>query len=121
MMQIFIRYLNNKPKWLILIMGVTIIALLGVIDQITGDYSLTLFYLMPVFLAAWFVHKRAGLIMSLLSGLAIVVAHEIPYSGTYDPFIMNIWNTSMEVLFLIIMSYMISMLKRNFEDEQALS
>src|ERR1039457_947591 len=121
MMKIFLEYLNNKPKWLILILGIALIGFLGVIDHITGDYSLTLFYLMPVFLSAWFVHKRAGLAMSLLSGCAIVAAHVIPNTRTYDPFFMNIWNISMEVLFLIIMSYMFSRLKIDFEIEHSLS
>lgn len=120
-MKIFFEYLDNKPKWLLLIFGVVLIGILGVIDHITGDYSLALFYLLPVFLGAWFVNKRAGLVMGLLSGLAIVLAHEIPHPGTFDPFVMRVWNTSMEVLFLFIMSYMFSMLRRDFEVEKALA
>jgi diguanylate cyclase (GGDEF)-like protein len=120
-MKIFFEYLDDRPKWLLLSLGVVLIAFLGVIDFITGDYSLTLFYLMPVFLGAWFVNKGAGLVMCFLSGLAIVAAHEFPNLYTYDPFVMRIWNTSMEVIFLVIMSYMFSMLKRDLELEKTLA
>lgn len=120
-MKIIFDYLDNKPNWLLLTVGIMLIGILGIIDFITADYSLTLFYLVPVFLGAWFVNKKAGLAMSLLSGLAIVAARGLPHLYTYDPFTMRIWNTSMEVLFLVIMSYMFSMLKREFEVEKALA
>lgn len=120
-MKRFVEYLNNEPKWLLLICGVVLIGFLGVLNYITGDFSLTLFYLLPVFIGAWFVNKWAGLVMSLLSGLAIVVSHLIPPFATYDHIVLRFWNTSMEALFLVIMNYMFSILKREFEIEKALA
>ena len=117
----FVEYLGRKPRWLVLTAGIALIGLLGAIDHVTGDYSLTLFYLMPVFLGAWFVNKWAGLALGLLSGLAIVLAQQLPYPRSYDPFVLHIWNTSMEVLFLLIMSHLISILKNDLEAEKALA
>lgn len=120
-MKRFLDYLNNKPKWLLLIWGVVLIGFLGVIDSITGDFSLTLFYLLPIFIGAWFVNKWAGFMMGLLSGLAIFVSSEMPPIFTYDPLALRYWNSSMEVLFLIIMNSMFSRLKRDFETEKSLA
>jgi diguanylate cyclase (GGDEF)-like protein len=120
-MKSIFEYLNNKPKWLLLIWGVMLIGFLGVIDFITGDFSLTLFYLIPIFIGAWFVNKWAGLMMGLLSGLAIFVSSEMPPIFSYDPLALRYWNSTMEVLFLIIMNSMFSRLKRDFETEKSLA
>ena len=92
-MKKIIEYCNQKPKWLLRILGVVLVGVIGYIDYLTGDYSMTLFYLGPVFLGAWFVNKWAGFVMCFLSGVAIVVAHEIPHSVTYNPIVLHTWNT----------------------------
>jgi uncharacterized protein YqhQ len=42
-----------------------------VLDYFTGDFSLALFYLIPVFLASWFIGRAAGLAISLLCGVVL--------------------------------------------------
>jgi signal transduction histidine kinase len=45
---------------------------LGVADYLTGDVSLTMFYVLPIAFASWFIGKRSGLFISNYS-----VAHDL--------------------------------------------
>src|SRR6185369_13760195 len=93
--------LGNRPKWQIILLCLCFIAILGVIDNRTGDFSLTIFYILPVFIATWFVHKWVGLAFCIVSWAAITVAYIFPDFQSFKFSSMFIWNTSMEVFFLI--------------------
>lgn len=95
--------------------------ILGWLDVITGDYSLIVFYLIPVSLAAWFVSKRCGLLFCLLTVVVRVIADEWFHSFTFTRSVMNYWNVFIELLFLIIMTLLFSALKKNLENEKELA
>lgn len=94
---------------------------LGWLDIITGDYSLIVFYLIPVSLAAWFVGKRSGLLFCLLALVVRVIADE----GTRSTFVshsaLHYWNEVIEFVFLLIMSLLFSALKIKLENEKELA
>lgn len=94
---------------------------LGWLDNITGDYSLIVFYLIPVSLAAWFVGKWSGLLFCLLALAARVIADE----GTRSTFVshsaLHYWNEVIEFVFLLIMSLLFSALKIKLENEKELA
>lgn len=98
-----------------------LLLILGCLDVVTGDYSLIVFYLIPVSLSAWFVGKRSGLMFCLLAIVVRVVADEWsrPYIFTHS--VLHYWNELIEFLFLIIMSLLFSALKNNLENEKELA
>lgn len=120
-MKKFIDYLDMQPKWLMFFWGLFFVAVLGVIDYLTGDFSLTLFYLLPVFIGAWFVNKWAGLAICFLSGAVIILVRKLPPITSFDSSAMSVWNTSMEICFLVIMNYMFAILKKELNIEKALA
>jgi diguanylate cyclase (GGDEF)-like protein len=98
-----------------------ILLFLGWLDIITGDYSLIVFYLIPVSLAAWFVGKRSGLLFCLLAVIVRVVADEWSRPDYFTHSVLHYWNELIEFLFLIIMSLLFSVLKKNLENEKELA
>ena len=99
-----------------------LLVLLGELDFVTGDYSFTLFYLIPIFLAAWFLGNLAGItvcIGSIISGLFANPNRFVlrPYSNpTY-----YYWDLFLEFIYLILMSSMFSSLKGRFNAEREMA
>ena len=109
-----------KPMTLVLFNVLTLL-LLGWVDLVTGDYSLIVFYLIPVSLSAWFVSKRCGILFCIL---AVIVRITVEESSTYFDFshsTLHYWNELVEFLFLLIVSLLFSALKKNLENEDTLS
>lgn len=94
---------------------------LGWVDLVTGDYSLIVFYLIPVSLAAWFVGRRSGLSFCLLAILVRVIVDEVPRPSLFTNSVVHYWNTFIEFLFLLVMSLLFSALKKNLENEKELA
>jgi len=93
----------------------------GWLDIITGDYSLIVFYLVPVSLATWFVGKKSGLLFCLLAIVVRVFADELSRPFIFSHSVLHYWNELIEFLFLIIMSLLFSALKINLENEEELA
>lgn len=91
------------------------------LDIATGDYSLIIFYLIPVSLAAWFVGKRSGLLFCLLAIMFRVVADEWYRTPASMHSALNYWNELIEFVFFIMMSMLFSVLKKNLENEKELA
>lgn len=116
-----VTFLENLPKWQITCLGLFTIVLLTAVDAITGDFSITIFYLVPVFIGAWFINRWAGFALALLCGATMIASRQIPAFNIFDPVTIRIWNSFMEICFLIIMNQMFSLLKMELEIEKTLA
>lgn len=113
--------LENFPKWKITGIALFSIAFLSVIDIIVGDFSITIFYLLPVFIGGWFIHRWAGLALSLLSGVSMIASNMIPSVNIFDSRTIHAWNIMMEIGFLIIMNQMFCLLKKELDLEKSMA
>lgn len=105
----------------VLTISLCLLLLLGLLDHITGDYSLIVFYLIPVSLVAWFVSKPSGIMFCFLSTLVRLTVDESPTSFSFSHSILHYWNDLIEFLFLLIMSLLFSALKSNLDKEKELA
>jgi diguanylate cyclase (GGDEF)-like protein len=113
-----IGFLSQRSKHFQIIMGLTLVASLGVLNFLSGpDISFLIFYIAPVFLAAWFVGRRAGLWMCLASGLSWVAAAEL-WAEHYSTRAVPYWNAAVSLGFLVFLNYVFSALKRAHEQER---
>ncbi len=70
--------LSRQSKRRIFVLTLALVVLFGFIDYITGpDLSVFVLYLIPVFLATWFIGSWAGVLLSVLSALAWSLADRI--------------------------------------------
>lgn len=93
-------------------------ALLAVIDAATGaEISFSIFYLLPVALAAWFAGEKAGLAISALCaltwGLIDVSGHE------YSTGLIAVWNGTMRGLFFALVTILLARWKSSLARERA--
>jgi signal transduction histidine kinase len=111
----YITYLEDQPKRKLIVFSVVQVLVLGVVDLGTGwELSLSIFYLLPIAIAAWFVGWQPGLAISLLAAVSWLAAdvlsgHE--YSHPTIPF----WNSMVRLGFFVIVTYALSALRASRE------
>lgn len=110
----------HSPTTIISVSSVLLL-LLGWIDIVTGDYSLIIFYLIPVSLPAWFVSRSSGIIFCLLAITVRLLADDGLSTLHFDHSVLHYWNELIEFLFLLIMSLLFSALRKNLDTEKELA
>jgi diguanylate cyclase (GGDEF)-like protein len=111
---------SRSPVTVISLSMITL-ALLGWIDYLTGDYSLIVFYLIPVSIAAWFVNRTSGVLFCLLALVTRFSVNEAHTSFALKNTSLHYWNECIELLFLLIMSLLFSALRKNLDSEKTLA
>src|SRR5258706_3255742 len=89
-----------------------LVAIIGALDCWSGnEIALTIFYLIPISLGAWFVGPRTGNYLALLSAGVWLLADL--YGGrSYDRRILRPWNALVSLAFSLIPAYPLSARKR---------
>ncbi|MFH1028879.1 MAG: GGDEF domain-containing protein [Pseudomonadota bacterium] len=116
-----IEIFSPKSPATILLFSLLLLILLGWIDLITGDYSLIIFYLIPVSLVAWFVGNRSGILFCFLSVAVRLIIDEKDSGFSFKHSMLHYWNDLIEFIFLLIMSTLFSVLRKNLNTEKELS
>jgi diguanylate cyclase (GGDEF)-like protein len=110
---------RSKPFWITA--GIAFIVILGFIDYLSGyEISLSLLYLIPIFLAVWYGDGRMGLVLSFVSTGAWFVAD---YSAGlfYSHPSIYIWNTLLRLGFYCVVTWLGSSLKKTYKINQELA
>ena len=104
-----------KPdKRCVALVTIVIVLVLGLIDYETGDYSMLVFYLVPVAMGTWFLGIRFGLLMALFSGVVRFCADYNTY--TVFTFICGL-NIAKDTSFFIIISIATMLVRRMLETD----
>jgi diguanylate cyclase (GGDEF)-like protein len=112
---------SSRSSVTVIFISLTLLALLGWLDYLTGDYSLIVFYLIPVSMAAWFVNRSSGVLFCLLALVTRFSVNEASTSFSARNTTLHYWNECIELLFLLIMSLLFSALKKNLDSEKILA
>lgn len=116
-----IDFFSKRSLASIMAFSAVLLLLLGYIDFITGEYSLIVFYLLPVSLVAWFVGKPYGILFCILSfAMRLFIDNKLS-SFIANNSIHHYWNNLVELLFLLIMSLLFSALRKTLDKEKELS
>ncbi len=114
--------LDQQSRKSLFVWSLGLLALMGVLDSVTGNYSFTLFYLIPIFLAAWFVGSSAGVSVCIGSFFSSLVANPYRYVlRNYSHPTYYYWDLFLEFTYLLLMSLMFSALKERFNLEREMS
>jgi K+-sensing histidine kinase KdpD len=109
---------SSRSSLTICFISLVLLLMLGWLDYITGDYSLIIFYLIPISLVAWFVGKTGGLIFCVFSLITRFIADEATMSFAFQFSALHYWNVGEEFVFLLIMSLLFSALKKSLTKER---
>jgi len=110
---------RTKPFWIIV--GFALIGGVGILDFLTGyEFTFSLFYLIPVSLITWFTSRRLGILASLVSALVWFIS-DVAAGHSYSHPAFYAWNTFMGFCFFVIVSLLLSTLRRTLEHERELA
>ena len=118
-----IETFNKRSRTFITALGFVLLALVWVIDYMTGpEFSSLILYLVPVIFVTWFVGRWAGILMSVASSAAWLLTDVITYPHIIIPF----WNLIEKLgIFLIVVYILLKLAKQygalEFERRQFLS
>ncbi len=114
----FLSYIENQSRWLILTICLFITASIGLFDYVTGDLSLLIFYIVPIFLAVWLLDKADGIFITLLCGAELCTIDRFLAPGDIPFVSIRTWNSIMEALLLIFAAYILASLKNELEQNR---
>lgn len=115
-----IRWLATLPKASIMAIALFLIAIIGFIDYIVLlDVSLSIFYLIPIVLATWFIHIRTGILLSAMSA-GIWFWAEFKAKTNLSPWNL-VWNSSVRLCFFLTVIYLLWEVKCAYEREKKLA
>ncbi len=103
-----VKFLDRQPKWLMLAIGLIFAAVIAYIDYLTGDYSLLVFYLIPISFVSWFGGSWRGAFVALLSGGARFFADY----ATVANLRLLYWNSIEDTVFLIFVAFLIFLVRK---------
>jgi len=92
-------------------LAVALVAVIGWFDYVTGDFSLAVFYLVPVSLATWYAGRASGWFIGLLSAAAWLVG-DMALSHAYTHPLIPYWNTAILALTYGVVVQLLSALQR---------
>jgi signal transduction histidine kinase len=96
--------------------GLLLLAVIGVVDYLTGfEVLFSVFYLVEVGLAAWYVGKGFGLLMSILSAVAWI-GGDVAAGARYSSPLIPIWNALILMACYFIVVWLLTNL-RSFHRE----
>jgi diguanylate cyclase (GGDEF)-like protein len=113
-------FLRGRGTIAVIVLGFFLIWLTGLINSWTGpELSCSIFYLLPIGLAAWWGGFEAGILLALASTVAWHFAEASNSSHVHA--VVRIWNGVIRFGFFVITSSLLSRLRVALSREQALA
>jgi len=113
--------LDQRQKSHIVLLGLLMIIVLAIIDHLTGyELSFSIFYLIPISVAAWYAGRRHGILISSLSAVAwFIIDHTSGHQ--YQYWAIPFWNAGVRLGFFFLVTVLLSELKDLLHREEMLS
>lgn len=95
-----------------------LVGIVAALDYLTGyEISFSLFYLVPIYLAAWQSGRHVGLLVCFVSAVCWLLA-DVSWHSYSRPFI-PYWNATVRLGFFVAVSELLVRLKESFERRSA--
>jgi signal transduction histidine kinase len=112
----FVKQLEHYSRAGFVIAALVIVAVIGAVDYWTGhEISFSVFYLLGVALAVWFVGKWFGAFVSVLS-VVVWVLGDIASGARFSNPLIPIWNAVILLAFYLVVVWLLSRL-RSFQQQ----
>src|SRR5919202_4783502 len=113
--------LERRSRPFIFVVGLLLVILLGLPASLNGqDVSFLIFSVVPVFVAAWYAGRRAGLWMCAASGLSWFVG-AYATTGHFSSPVIAYWNAAVRLGFIVILTHLVASFKLSLEHERELA
>jgi len=115
-----VGYKSFSIRTRVLLMALALVITAGVwtLDFYTGyEISFSIFYLIPIILATWYVGREAGIVMAVLCGAAWLLA-DLLAGQHYSHRIIPFWNAGVRMGFFLVIVLTLAPLKRTLHSER---
>jgi len=113
-------YFKGWSNTSLFLWGLAGVLLVGFGDYITGqEIGFTIFYLLPISLAAWFASRNVAVMMCLTSAIVEFLANA-GAGRTYSHFLIPFWNSAVSFCFFLLYVLILSMLKSEYKTKNKL-
>jgi hypothetical protein len=102
---------SRRWQLLALLACLALVVLLGVADYLTGDYSLVIFYLIPITCASWLTSWKGGAATAVACGAGRLISDFALHGASLNS-PLHYWNFTVEVLFFGIVVALVAALQR---------
>lgn len=115
------RFLSAQSQTRTATTACVLVGVIGLVDHLSGyEISFSIFYLIPVALAAWYIGKSFGLAVCVLSATVWLIVdttagHE--YSNTAIP----LWNAAVRLGLFVIVAYLLEAVRKALALQEALA
>jgi diguanylate cyclase (GGDEF)-like protein len=114
------RFFSQMSQAQVTTLALVLTAVVAAVDRwLVHETFLSVFYLVPIAIAAWHANFRAGLALCLVSS-AIMVALDLPMDPGIPSRLASVWNGAAHLAFFCIVAYLLSQQKKHFEEEKTL-
>lgn len=116
-----IRNAVNAVPALTLPLALGALIVVAILDFLTGfQISFSVFYLVPVGLAAWYAGKYWGICLSLLASFTWYVVEGL-VGPDYDHALIPVWNAWVRFVFFLVTSLLLSALRDHLAEESRMA
>ena len=111
-------YLAKQTKLFLLCVSFVSLAIIGTLDYITGyEIGISVFYLAPISLVAWYIDARSGFAISFLRIVVMLIA-DIASGMNISNYWVEAWNLSVHFGFFILVVFLILIIKIEMEERR---
>ncbi len=114
-MKRILKLMKGMPLWRLALIELFLVAAIGYVDYLTGDYSILIFYVIPVALAVWSHGELGATIISVAACCARYISDYYSYSNSN----VGYTNPISDLLFLLIVGLIMSALKRLIDEDKS--
>jgi signal transduction histidine kinase len=95
----------------VVVVALGIVAIIGFVDFITGfETSFSVFYLLAIGLAAWFVGRGFAIFISILS-VAVSLAGDLAGGAHFSSLLVPAWNAIILIAFYLVVVWLLTILR----------
>jgi len=111
-----IKQLEHQSRAFCVSASLVIVFVVGLVDYATGgEISFSVFYLVALGLATWFVGKGFGFFISILS-VAVSLAGDLAAGARYSSLLVPCWNASIVLAFYLVVVGLLARLRSLYRE-----
>lgn len=115
-------FLSSLSRSLLALLILALIFAIGTADYVTGyDLSVSLFYLAPIFIAAWYINRSAALGVSIACAAMWLVNSALTLPVREFPFVVLFWNAGVRLGFFVVVAALLASLHQAIDRERELA
>lgn len=107
----WITNFEHRSRALLAAVALGIVAVVGFVDYLTGfETSFSIFYLLPIGLAAWFIARAYAVFVSILS-VAVSLAGDLARGAHFSSPFVPAWNAMILLTFYLVVVWLMTILR----------